>query len=480
MICDDIFAWAARTPEKVAAVADGQPLTYRGFADRIARARGGLAAAGWTGSGVAVVVIRTILDCWITTLALRSLGFTTLAVGAVNDLAHVQASGLRLVAALAEEALPGLAEVCAARALPLALLGRDGGAQLGLHAYPPPCGPGGHILQTSGTTGTYKKVLIHPSFEAGFLQQRLDLAGASSGTVIDLFDFALWTGGGYKSAAAAWMVGGTVIVDQRPDRHLSLRYPGITMALMVPSMLDALLAEPEGAFPRSETLQLSITGGALTQARIDAAKARITPHLFSGLGATETLTYGLTPLNTPEDQIWHRLVPGVAVELVDEADRPAPVGAIGRVRVGTAGGPTSYLDDAAATREFFRDGFFYPGDLAVMRADGRISLQGRVTDVINAGGHKISPAPIEHRLREALGVSDVCLFSMPNAAGTEVIHVVVEGAAQLDVARLTAALRAELWGFPSAEVHQLALLPRNEAGKVLRVETRAQVLARRG
>jgi fatty-acyl-CoA synthase len=154
-----------------------------------------------------------------------------------------------------------------------------------------------------------------------------------------------------------------------------------------------------------------------------------------------------------------------------------PTGKIGRVRVSTAGGPTSYLNDEAATRAFFKDGFFFTGDLAVMRSDGRMALQGRVTDVINVQGTKISPAAIEDRLGELLGVSGVCLFSMQNDSGEEVFHVVVETSTPIDSERLTAAFKQELRGFPQARVYFAAALPRNEMGKVLRQAVRAQAIA---
>src|SRR5262249_22005238 len=176
---------------------------------------------------------------------------------------------------------------------------------------------------------------------------------------------------------------------------------------------------------------------------------------------------------TPEDLRWHRLVPGRMVEIVDASDRPVPIGEVGRVRVSTAGGPTGYLNDETATRAFFRDGFFYPGDLAVMRSDGRIALQGRITDVINVQGYKIYPAPIEERLGEVLGLNGVCLFSMQNDSGEEELHVVLETAKPIDSERLTAALKQELRGLRGphrARVHYVATLPRNEMGKVLRQE----------
>jgi acyl-coenzyme A synthetase/AMP-(fatty) acid ligase len=72
---------------------------------------------------------------------------------------------------------------------------------------------------------------------------------------------------------------------------------------------------------------------------------RITPHLFSGLGATETASFGFTPLETPEELRWHRLMPGVPVEIVNEPGRPVPTGVAGLLWVSSDGGPTGYLND---------------------------------------------------------------------------------------------------------------------------------------
>ena len=164
------------------------------------------------------------------------------------------------------------------------------------------------------------------------------------------------------------------------------------------------------------------------------------------------------------------------VEIVDESDRPVPCGEIGRIRVSTAGGPTSYLNDETATQAFFKEGFFYPGDLAVMRSDGRVALQGRITDVVNVRGTKISPVPIEDRLAELLSVSGVCLFSMQNDDGEEDLHVVIESSTPIDSDRLIAALNTALNGFHRALVHYVTALHRNEMGKMLRKEVRAKVV----
>jgi acyl-coenzyme A synthetase/AMP-(fatty) acid ligase len=103
-----------------------------------------------------------------------------------------------------------------------------------------------------------------------------------------------------------------------------------------------------------------------------------------------------------------------------------------------------------------------------------MALQGRITDVINVQGQKISPAPIEDRLSELFGVSGVCLFSMQNDSGEEEIHVVVETPTPIDSERLTAAINQEFRWFHRAYVHYVAALPRNQMGKVLRQAVRAK------
>jgi long-chain acyl-CoA synthetase len=157
------------------------------------------------------------------------------------------------------------------------------------------------------------------------------------------------------------------------------------------------------------------------------------------------------------------------------------MGRIGRLRVSTEDAPNGYLHDEEASRTFFKNGFFYTGDLAVMRQDGRIALQGRVTDVINYMGHKIWPAPIEDRLRDVLGVSGVCLLSLQNEAGEEELHVVIEASAPIHSGILDPALRAVLdgGGFPGVHVAYTPALPRNAMGKVMRHLMTTEVIAAR-
>ncbi|HMK88891.1 MAG TPA: class I adenylate-forming enzyme family protein [Methylocystis sp.] len=477
MITKHIFDWAEQTPEKTAVIYNGRPWSYRSFAQRIAIARGYFARRGCVGPGCAVLAVHNLLDFWVLSLALRSLGLTTATVPSSPAIHGLGLPDVRCVVTVPAEAWPGLDSLCAAQGLRMLSVSLDGEPALKLGASEGPNPPGGHILHTSGTTGVYKMVLMSPAIDAVFLRRKTEVIGINQDTVLSVFHFPAWTAAGYRWAASPWTVGGATLIEQGREPYQALLRPGVTHAVLVPAMLAAILAAPPGAFPRNDAMQLAVGGGAMTRTQVDQAKARITPRLFNWLASTEGGGIAYTLLDTAEDLRWHRLAPGRVVEIVDDSDRPVPTGEIGRVRVGTAGGPTSYLRDKTATQAFFKDGFFYPGDLAVMRSDGRMALQGRLTDVVNVKGFKISPAPVEERLSGILGVSGVCLLSMPDDSGEEQIHVVFEAPEPIDSERLIAILGEQLRGFPQARVHFVAALPRNEMGKVLRQAVRAQVLS---
>jgi acyl-coenzyme A synthetase/AMP-(fatty) acid ligase len=473
-----IFEGAARTPNKIAAVHNQTAFSYRAFAQRIALTRGYFSARGLVGEGSAIIAIRHAMDLWVVSLALRSLGLTTMPIADAEVAANAGLPDLRCVVKSPSEAWPGVQELCADRGWTLFEPVARGEPPLDLDPHKVTVQPGGQILQTSGTTGVFKKVLIDPSFEEAFIGKRRAMRHITQESVDCVFAFPAWTSIGYKSPAAAWMSGATVFFWQHPEPHLALLRPGITHISVTPALLAAILAAPEDAFPRGETMRVSLGSGTITGAQLEEAKARISPHIFNRIGSTESATFSSTPLHTPEDQRWHMPVPGNLIEIVDEFDRPTPLGEVGRLRVSAKDAPNGYLHDEETTRAFFKDGFFYPGDLAIMRADGRFALQGRATDVINIQGFKVSPAPVEDAIKEALGVSGACLFTMQDETGVETLHLIIESGAPVAIDHLTKVLErgCETWGFPQARVHYLATLPRNPNGKMLRAAARQAAL----
>jgi acyl-CoA synthetase (AMP-forming)/AMP-acid ligase II len=156
-------------------------------------------------------------------------------------------------------------------------------------------------------------------------------------------------------------------------------------------------------------------------------------------------------------------------------------GRIGLVRSRIIDGLSGYLDDDVTSREFLRDGYFYSGDLGLFGPDGRLSLRGRASDVVNVLGAKIATEPIERKLQDRLGAQGVCVVSIPGREQEEEIHVVIEITRRIDPAEMEAAARDELAVFGHTPIHvsHATKLPRNANGKVARLVLKEQLTCAR-
>jgi acyl-CoA synthetase (AMP-forming)/AMP-acid ligase II len=91
-----------------------------------------------------------------------------------------------------------------------------------------------------------------------------------------------------------------------------------------------------------------------------------------------------------------------------------------------------YENNPKANEEGFHGGWFRTGDQGVMDAEGYISITGRLKEIINRGGEKVSPREIDELLMDHPAVGQVVCFAMPHPKlGEEVAAAVVlrEGAA---------------------------------------------------
>ena len=446
---------------------NGVDLSYRCFADAILLARAAFNDRMPLRPGVVGVAIVDLQEFWITALALRSLGSTILPIRSPEVLTELVDSGLTSV--VGEGTWGELSDACHQQNLPLIAVPTL--SRVASNDPSPPLADGGHILLSSGTTGRSKMVLYTSPADEVALGQFL---GTDANTMHHVFDYGPWTVAGYLIATQVWSKGGGIIIHQEAKRHEVLRDLNGTHAGLLPALLTEILAAPEGAFPYNENLHVFVGGGTITETEISEAKRRISPHLYNWLGSTEVGAIACTPLNEPDDHRWHLIEPGRVVQIVDEHGQAVSVGQAGSLRVAVSDGPSEYYNDPEATAAFFQDGYFYPGDLAVARADGRIALQGRTTEVINIKGTKFPLAAFEHHLREVFGFTGVCLFSMQDDNGQEQLHLVVESSQPLPP-HLMDLLQRKFPVVPLS-VFAVAALPRTTTGKVVRKQVQAGVL----
>src|SRR5271166_6432104 len=345
MLTKKICAQAKKTPDKTAIVFNNRTISYRQFACLIEISRRYLAAQGLAGEGVAVLPSGSPVNTWVLGLALHSLGLITLAISSTDEIGWLNLADIRCVIAAAG-AHPGLDHICAVggwRLLRVPAEIIDGAAAEGVVLnLSDLSGPfGGHILLTSGTTGSYKKVFFDPAQQQHRFCYLQGMHGITDQSVVNVLNFGMWTSVGYYFAACTWDAGGTVVIYQGQALHDAFRWPDISHTYVIPHLLAQILAAPDGTLPHSDAMQLCVMAGELPQSLADLARARLTRQIYIHYGSTEASVNARTLFETPEDLRWHRPVPSCGIEAVDEQGRTLAAGQVGLIRVPVFAGVTS-------------------------------------------------------------------------------------------------------------------------------------------
>ena len=116
---------------------------------------------------------------------------------------------------------------------------------------------------------------------------------------------------------------------------------------------------------------------------------------------------------------------GIEIAALDDDWLPVPAGAEGEVAVRGPSVVDHYLGNPAATAASFRDGWFRTGDVGKLSADGYLTLVGRLKELINRAGEKISPYEVEDVLLTHPAVAEAAAFPVPDEKYGEQVGVVV-------------------------------------------------------
>ena len=162
----------------------------------------------------------------------------------------------------------------------------------------------------------------------------------------------------------------------------------------------------------------------------------------------------------------------VFLEVVDELGHSVKTGEVGEVRYQTPLLVTGYIGDSVATKIFFRDGWFYPGDTGYLNAKRQLFIAGRVNDLLNIGGTKMNAAAVDGIIQSVPGIADGACFSELGPSGFELLSVVVVTKSDNDHKMASDLLQrlAKRFGrnLIPRSVYIAETIPRNENGKVLR------------
>jgi acyl-CoA synthetase (AMP-forming)/AMP-acid ligase II len=166
------------------------------------------------------------------------------------------------------------------------------------------------------------------------------------------------------------------------------------------------------------------------------------------------------------------LAAGPDVRIMDARGNLLGAGVRGEIVIRGPNVMGGYEANPAANAAAFHDGWFRTGDQGMMDADGYIAITGRLKEIINRGGEKISPREVDEVLMDHPAVMQAVTFAIPHdKLGEDVGAAIVlrDGAAlcERDL-REYAALRLADFKVPRRIVF-LEDIPKGPTGKLQRI-----------
>jgi acyl-CoA synthetase (AMP-forming)/AMP-acid ligase II len=283
------------------------------------------------------------------------------------------------------------------------------------------------------------------------------------------------------------LVGGTNVLMPRFDCEKALELIAterITMLPVVPPVLNVLSAAAEaGCFPKDHCVRYAKSGAAPLAPELPKRFTSLTGiRVRQGYGMTEASP--VTHLGFIEKELYRpdsigQPVAETECRIVTDSGSEAAVREPGELVMRGPQFSSSYWRSPEATKEAFREGWYWSGDIAVRDDDGFYKIVDRRKEMIKYKGFPIAPAEVEAVLLEHPAVRDCGVIGLPDECAGEIpCAFIVLRESQSP----SGGLERELCGYVSERltnykqprsIRFVSAIPRNPSGKILRKDLRA-------
>lgn len=337
------------------------------------------------------------------------------------------------------------------------------------------------ILYTSGTTGRSKgAMLTHGNLLSNAVTLK-DYWGWKAGDVLIHALPIFHVHGLFVAIHGALINGSKMIWFAKFDPKAVLAaMPRATVFMGVPTLYVRLLAEAGLTKDAAKNTRLFIAGSAPLLIETFTEWQRRTGHtILERYGMSETIMLTSNPYAADKRHAGQSErrgatvgfpLPGVGLRVVDDANKPLPVGEIGNIQVQGPNVFKGYWRMPEKTKEeFTADGWFKTGDVGKVDERDYVSIVGRSKDLIISGGYNVYPAEIEGYINDMPGVAESALVGVPHPDFGEVgvAVVIAKPGASLNPDAIVAQLKSQLANFKiPKKCFVVPELPRNTMGKV--------------
>jgi acyl-CoA synthetase (AMP-forming)/AMP-acid ligase II len=244
----------------------------------------------------------------------------------------------------------------------------------------------------------------------------------------------------------------------------------------VPTMHQAIVARAAGnrAIIEDNPLRfIRSSSSSMPPQVIRELEAAFNAPVIEAYGMTEAAhQMASNPLNGKRIPGSVGLAAGPEVAIMDAGGALVPAGTTGEIVIRGINVTAGYENNPNANRDAFTNGWFRTGDQGVMDAEGYVSLTGRLKEIINRGGEKISPREVDEVLMDHPAVAQVVTFAFPHdKLGEEVAAAVVLREGQsVDGKQLQKFVATRLADFKvPRKILLLDEIPKGPTGKLQRI-----------
>jgi acyl-CoA synthetase (AMP-forming)/AMP-acid ligase II len=365
--------------------------------------------------------------------------------------------------------------------------------------FPPRSGTDRYILYTGGTTGMPKGVVWQHQDVVFALGGGIDvLTGERAQRPEDLVERGRRTGfaltflpiAPLMHGATQWAVmgqsftGNRIVLVSQFDPHEVWRLVEaekvnsmmMTGDAMARPLVEALDEPPSAGRDLSSLVSLSSTAAVFSPSLKEQYLERF-PNLVltDAIGSSEGGANGIIIVEKGKTAMrgGPTVAPVEGTVVLDDQLRPVEPGSQVVGRVARSGDiPLGYYDDPVKTAETFVevDGTRYviPGDMAMVEADGSVTLLGRGSQSINSGGEKIFPEEVEAAVKSHPAVYDAVVVGVPDERWGQRVAAIVQARDGMtpDLASVQQHCRATIAGYKvPRELHLVERMQRSPSGK---------------
>lgn len=334
-----------------------------------------------------------------------------------------------------------------------------------------------HYVSSSGTTGRPKIISItHRMAIQRCARHALGVPVLASDRHLPLSNLAFHSP--KRQAVGTLSVGGCVVFADGLDTARTLEFirrSRVTRISCGPVHLHRLCGIEQAAPLLPQLRALEVLGSTVTEELRRRVRQKVSTNLYVNYGSSETSAVTVAPPEVEIPDTVGRALPGVQLQVVDDADKKLPRGEVGIIRIRAPGAVDSYFDDAEATMKAFRGGWFYPGDLGALTEDEQLIFKGRADDMMLFDGINIYPAEIEAVLAAHEAVGEAAVFPLGSEIHQDVPVAAVTLRAPVTEAELLAFCRGRLGARAPRRIVVVSAFPRNPNGKILKRELPAML-----